>query len=177
MKKILLLIQRCGNGILETSPYKTRSNFFPLQVEPFFKKASKYTLGCEEWYSTLCDESIAYCDNSGTYTLNLQFYVFHKSTGSFLSSFLTIFDESRRHLFLMGEFEENILTNLELITNLTTFFKCFGVFCFFCQKSYKGEGTQHRCAKVTCCFVCKRPFLKKTVYVNRYTKNIFVIQV
>ena len=147
--------------------------FILCQIKPFLRVLSNYNLGCEEWFSLLSEQTIAYCDYSGNYKLNVQFYIFHKSTGTFVSSFPPQYDESRRHIFLLGDYEDNLLTNLELITNLTTFFRYYGIYCFFCQKMFKGQGTQHKCSLTKCCFVCKRPFLSLTTYTNKFTEKLF----
>ena len=151
-------------------------SYIHKQLNPFIKilDLERFQNGCNEWYPYLIDKQIEYWDSSGCYDFSVQIYIFHQSTGTLLDIFPRIFSHERRQLFLSGEFnnEQNIV-NLNLISNLTNFFSSFGIFCFFCQKFFKGHGTQHKCLKVSCCFVCKRPFLKVGMYTNKVTRKYF----
>ena len=144
------------------------------QLKPFCILLDQFNEGCEEWYPFLIDKSVKYWDDSGSYPFQVQIFVFHQDTGTLLAKYPHELDISRRQLFLSGKYDsDNSLTNLQLILNLTDFFKCFGLFCFFCEKFFKGRGSQHKCSKILCCFVCKRPFLEAKTYTNKFTKVMF----
>ncbi len=155
---------------------EVRSYLFQ-QLEPFLQSLDKlgsFQNGCNEWYCSLIDKEIAFWDNSGSFVFNVQIYVFHHHTGTLLSMYPEEFDPTRRHLFLAGELNNsNDIASLSLIENLLHFFNAFGTFCFFCQKFFKGHGTQHKCLKVPCCFSCKRPFLQPNTYTNKFTQKLF----
>ncbi len=127
----------------------------------------------DKWYDILLGQPHSVF-NSAPYEFCVQVFVFHRKTGTFINSFPFEYDDSRRPLFLLGEFDATgQLTNFEVITNLNTFFNCYGIFCFFCQRFFRGRGTQHKCLKVPTCFTCKRPFLKRTSYVHKQVPNLF----
>ena len=152
------------------------TDYIMKQLSPFIKLLDTETFqnGCNEWYPFLIDKKIDYWDNSGAYHFDVQIYIFHQNTGTLLDMYPSTFSPERRQLFLSGNLDnEHSIVKLNIISNLTNFFSCFGIFCFFCQKFFKGHGTQHKCLKVVCCFGCKRPFLKVGIYTNKITKKYF----
>ncbi len=160
--------------VLETwqtdSPEET---FFKKLSQPFLAHLLNSDGGYETWYDKLIDQSIV-TEDGKFFELNVQIFIFHKNSGTLLHSFPSKYDDTRRPLFLAAdESEDPNIRNLLLITNLTTFFNIFGIFCFFCEKAFKGKGTQHKCSKITTCFSCKRPFLRPSTCVNIFTKNLY----
>ncbi len=102
---------------------------------------------------------IPFCDNSGFFSLESQVHLFDKFTGCWLYSNPPEFNQNLRQLFFLVRFSNYETKDVEVVLNLDSFFRNFGVLCFFCKKQFKGKGSQHKCPKAVSCFTCRRPFL------------------
>ncbi len=119
-------------------------------------------------------KKVYFMDSSGSYDFNCQLHIFHSQTGTLLSSYPEIFDETRRQLYFTAHVgDNNELLNLSIIENICSFYKAFGVYCFFCNKFFRGRGTQHKCKRTLSCFACRRPFLTPKTYFTSRTKKYF----
>ncbi len=158
--------------------YKEALTFAELYIKPFTQIIPSHLWEKEssinELHGSLHNQHISYCDNSGTYEFSCQFYIFHSYTGTLLSKIPEKFDPSLRQLYFAAETEDTgQLKNIGIIQNLLAFFRMFGVFCFFCEKFFRGHGTQHKCLKSATCFACRRPLLTSNMYVTKKTKSFF----
>ncbi len=153
------------------------SIYIDTQLAPFLEYVSEHTLpnDAADLFRCLLDKRINFCDNSGTYKFFVQITVFHEKSGTFLCSIPQTFDESRLQLFFLGNFNEGNLEISDVIINIHTFFNKFGYYCFFCQKCYKGRGTQHKCARRVSCFVCKRPYLSPNISPTNFNSTYFCL--
>ncbi len=142
------------------------------QAQPFFAHIKDISEQ-KDLLRTLLKRDIEYFDHTGTYSIDLQFIFFHKHTGNLLDIFPHEFNENKQHLFFWTELENGQFENIEVITNLTTFFNLYGWYCFFCLKSFRGRGTQHKCGKVATCFACKRPLLSPYSEISSFKQNYF----
>ena len=137
------------------------AEYIMRQVQPFINSIPDVDdANIYEIIQKLNERSIAYCDNSGSYIFFVQTYIFHKYSGTLLTKYPDNFDSIRPKLFLFTDYINGQYDNIEIITNILTFFNVFGYFCFFCEKTFRGKSSQHNCSKTDTCFVCKRPFLK-----------------
>ncbi len=143
-------------------------------ILPFLKHLTQYyDSPISEWHGALLDRDIVFGKHLGSLNFHVQIYIFYSNTGNFLESYPPEYEHSRRPLFLLARYDETQLTNFDIVTNLTSFFNCFGTFCFYCKTFFKGRGTQHKCSKAINCFVCKRPFLKVNTFVHDQIKHLF----
>ena len=146
--------------------------FIEAQIEPFLD-----ILPPNFWNDSIdvvfefFKTEISYVDRSAKYFMNAQVHVFEKHSGTWLYSNPADFDESKRQLFFVGAYINSHIKELEVVLDISGFFNVFGTFCFFCQKSFRGKGSQHKCTKRDSCFVCRRPFQSKETY--KTIKNFF----
>ncbi len=147
------------------------------QLKPFLQIIPSHlrdSSDLSKLFPFLHEQHVSFCDSSSTFNFDCQIHVFHHYTGTFLESFPEKYDETKRQIHFVGEKDESgQLINLSLIQNLTTFFRIYGVFCFFCKKFFRGRGTQHKCKGAITCFACRRPLLKTNTYVNKKIKLFF----
>ena len=161
---------------LDLSIHNEASLFFVKQVRPFLQICPlmyPYHNNINEIYQTLDNSVINYCDFSGTYKFEAQYHIFHKHTGSYLTSVPFKYKSDVQQIFFLGSYVDDQISIVALISNLTTFFAAFGIFCNFCRKQFKGKGTQHKCLMTKTCFSCRRPFLTKTTYCNSVLEKYF----
>ncbi len=122
----------------------------------------------------LNEQHISYCDNSGTFQFSCQFHVFHQNTGTLLASIPEKYDSTKRQLYFSATSDPSgEIRNIAIIQNLLSFFRLFGLFCFFCGKFFRGHGTQHKCKKTQTCFACRRPLLNRDTYITLQTRSLF----
>ena len=152
--------------------------FAERHVKPFAQLVPQKFLNeestLEKTLPFLQNHHISFCDYSGTFEFICQCHVFHVNSGTLLASYPEKFDPTQRQLYFSAERDETgEIVNIGIIQNLLAFFRCFGVFCFFCKKFFRGHGTQHKCRKTSTCFACRRPMLTPLTYVTPQTKAFF----
>lgn len=116
---------------------------------------------------------IGTCNFADKYQFEGQFHIFHQHTGIYLSSFPSTFLPEKRQLFFLGTGGGDTIEITAVITNISSFFAAFGIFCGFCKKQFRGKGTQHKCPLAITCFVCRRPFFLPNYYCNKQLKKYF----
>ncbi len=150
--------------------------FLVKQVRPFLQVCPLTYLhhnNIHEMHQFLDKSIISYCDFSGTYKFEAQYHIFHKHTGNYLTSIPSEYKSDIQQMYFLGCYIDGQITIVALISNLTTFFSTFGIFCHFCKKQFRGKGTQHKCLLTQTCFCCRRPLLGKNSYCNTTLKKYF----
>ncbi len=168
------ILSSLNSGVEDTQ--KEALDFAEYYVKPFTQLVPSHLPDSDikQLHTYLHNQHISYCDNSGTYEFSCQFYVFHLYTGTLLYKVPDQFDSSLRQLYFSAESDDTgDLKNISIIQNLLAFFRMFGVFCFFCEKFFRGHGTQHKCPKTASCFACRRPLLTSRTYITKKTKSLF----
>ncbi len=156
--------------------YDEACNFLQTYLKPFEQllPCTMTDISLEKIFLFFQNQHISLLDLSGTFEFDCQIHVFHKLTGTLLSSYPETYDDSKRQLYFLATKDMyGALEDISIIENIASFYKVFGVYCFFCQKFFRGRGTQHKCKKINSCFVCRRPFLKTDTYVTKVTKQYF----
>ena len=76
-------------------------------------------------------EKIPFCDNSGYFSLESQINVFDTFSGCWLYSNPPDFNQNLKQLFFLARYSDAKIQNVEVVLNLDSFFRSFGIFCFF----------------------------------------------
>ena len=152
------------------------SLFLVKQVRPFLDVCPltfPLSNNLNEIYNSLDRSIIKYCDFSGSYKFEAQYHIFHKHTGNYLTSLPLEYKSELQQIFFLGSYVKDEIEIVALVSNLTTFFAAFGIFCNFCKKQFKGKGTQHKCLLTQTCFSCRRPFRTRNTYCNTSLEKYF----
>ncbi len=114
-------------------------------------------------------------ENNQVISSESQIIVLHQKTGTILEMIPSTFDDSTRKLYLVGEVKNFLVLPHSIVTNIMKYLTKGkqGYLCFYCGKRFSGKGTKHRCKKRRSCFVCHRPTLKETTFVDLVTKDLY----